>query len=168
MYFAASRAAGIYDGALREAIHALKFAGCQALAVPLGSMMADYVVADEQLRTAALVVPIPLHRRRLRERGFNQAEALAAEVAGRLKVSMGSDLLVRRQHTEAQSGLTFEDRRKNVRGAFAATQKIDAITILLVDDVISTGFTVSECARALRRAGAARVVVIAAAMAVLD
>ena len=62
LYFAAARAAGIYDGALREAIHALKFGGCRALVVPLGSMMTKFVVADEQLRAAELVVPVPLHR----------------------------------------------------------------------------------------------------------
>lgn len=168
LYFAAARAAGIYDGALREAIHALKFGGRRALAASLGALMADCAASDERLRSAQLIVPVPLHSRRLRERGFNQSELLAAEVSEHLDLPVASDVLVRRQGTQAQSGLTFEDRRANVRGAFAAVRGIESKMVLLVDDVISTGFTLSECARALRDAGAARVLVVAAAMAVLD
>lgn len=167
-YFAAARAAGIYDGTLREAIHALKFGRRRALAAPLGALMADRAAADAGLRGARLVVPVPLHRYRMRERGFNQSELLAAKVSNHLNLPLRSDVLVRRQATEAQSGLTLEDRRGNVRGAFTVTRALARDKVMLVDDVISTGFTASECARALRQAGAGQVVVLAAAMAVLD
>ncbi len=165
--FAVARAAGIYDGTLREAIHALKFKGRRALAAPLGALMAERV-AGVRLPAANLVIPVPLHHRRLRERGYNQSELLAAEIASRFGLLVRSDVLVRRQATEAQSGLTLDDRRANVRGAFFAACSIEGQTVLLVDDVLSTGFTASECARALRQAGAAQVVVLTAAIVVLD
>lgn len=167
LYFAAARSAGIYDGTLREAIHALKFRGRRALAAPLGSLMAERI-SGARLPLAQVVIPVPLHRRRLRERGYNQSELLAGAVAGHLRLPVRSDVLVRRQATEAQSGLTLEDRRANVRGAFFAACSIEGQTVLLVDDVLSTGFTASECARVLRQAGASRVIVLTAGIAVLD
>jgi ComF family protein len=167
LHFVAARAAGIYDGTLREAIHALKFRGRRALAVPLGALMAEHVTGA-RLPTAHVVIPVPLHYRRLRERGYNQSELLAAEVSRHLRLPVRSDVLVRRQATEAQSGLTLEVRRANVRGAFATVRSLAGQTVLLVDDVLSTGFTASECARVLRQAGAAQVVVLTAAIAVLD
>lgn len=167
LYFAAARAAGIYDGTLREAIHALKFRGRRALAAPLGGLMAERVIGAG-LSAAQLVIPVPLHHRRLRERGYNQSELLASEVAGHLGLPVRSDVVIRRQATEAQSGLTLEDRRANVRGAFAAARSLKGQTVLLVDDVLSTGFTASECSRVLRQAGATQVVVLTAGIAVLD
>lgn len=167
-YFRQARAAGVYDGSLREAIHSFKFGRRRALAEPLGRLMAEVAAADAMLSAAQLVVPIPLHPRRLRERGFNQAELLAAAVSKRLGVPMAADVLTRTRSTEAQSGLTQDERRANVRGAFAATCQIDAARVLLVDDVLSTGFTASECARQLRQhGGVGEVRVLAAAMPVL-
>lgn len=168
LHFFAARAAGIFDGTLREAIHALKFRARRALAAPLGALMADCAAADPQLRSAQVVVQVPLHRNRLRERGFNQSELLAREVAERMALPLTADLLIRCQVTQAQSGLALEDRKRNVRGAFVASRQINGSTVLLVDDVISTGSTASECARALRQVGAARVVVLTAAIAILE
>jgi len=124
--------------------------------------------AGARLPAAQLVIPVPLHRRRLRERGYNQSELLAAEVSDRLGLPVRSDVLLRRQTTEAQSALTLEERRANVRGAFIAARALDGQTVLLVDDVLSTGFTASECARVLRQVGAGQVIVLTAAIAVLD
>lgn len=163
-----ARAPGVFDGALREAIHALKFRARRALAAPLGALMADCAATDAQLRSAQVVVPVPLHRGRLRERGFNQSELLARKVAERMGLPLTADLLIRCQPTQAQSGLALEDRKRNVRGAFVASRQINGSTVLLVDDVISTGSTASECAKALRQVGAARVVVLAAAIAILE
>ncbi len=165
--FVCARAAGIYDGALREAVHALKFGGCRAMARPLGEMVAEVVASDARMR-ADVVVPVPLHRRRLRERGFNQAELLADEVARRLGLPSRPGALERVRETPAQVGLGKEDRRVNVRGAFVARDGVAGARVLLVDDVLSTGSTAVECARALRTAGAAAVTVAAVAMAVLD
>lgn len=168
LYFFAARATGVFDGTLREAIHALKFRARRTLAAPLGALMADCAAADARLQSAQIVVPVPLHRSRLRERGFNQSELLAREVAERMGFPLTADLLIRGQVTLAQSGLSLEDRRRNVRGAFVASGQINGSTVLLVDDVISTGSTASECAKALRKVGAARVVVLTAAIAILE
>ncbi len=168
LHFFAARAAGVFDSTLREAIHALKFRARRTLAAPLGALMADCAAADARLQSAQIVVPVPLHRSRLRERGFNQSELLAREVAERMGFPLTADLLIRGQVTQAQSGLSLEDRRRNVRGAFVASGQINGSTVLLVDDVISTGSTASECARALRKVGAAHVVVLTAAIAILE
>lgn len=165
-YFTCARAVGIYDGPLRGAIHAVKFGGCRAMAGPLGRLMAEVVATDSRMY-ADLVVPVPLHPRRLRERGFNQAELLAEEVGCYLDVPVWSTALARVKETATQVGLGRAHRRANVRGAFEAATRVEADCVLLVDDVVSTGFTAVECARALRAAGTREVVVAAAAMAVL-
>jgi ComF family protein len=111
-----------------------------------------------------LVVPVPLHVRKLRQRGFNQSE-LIARAALKLKSNAGlrlnADLLERRRETKSQIGLSRHQRRENIRGAFvvAKPDELDGREVLLVDDVFTTGTTVSECARVLRRAGASKVYV---------
>ncbi len=164
--FACARAAGIYDAPLRDAIHALKFGGCQALAGPLGRLMAEVAATDPRLR-ADLIVPVPLHPQRLRERGFNQAELLAAEVGAYLRLPVRTDLLHRARPTKSQTELSRSDRRANVRAAFVAGSRCAFGRILLLDDVMSTGFTAAECSRVLRAAGTREVVVATAALAVL-
>ncbi len=165
-YFACARAAGVYDGPLRDAIHALKFGRCQALAAPLGRLMAEVAATDPRLR-ADLVVPVPLHPRRLRERGFNQAELLAAEASRYLNVPLNPGALRRVRPTDSQTALSRDDRRANVRTAFEVGEVLRGGRVLLVDDVVSTGATAAECARALRRGGVDEVVVVSAALAVL-
>ena len=164
LYFRCARSAGIYDGALREAIHALKFDGRRALAKPLGLLMADAAIDDPRFREVEAVIPVPLHPQRLKERGFNQSELLANAVAQALNRPVAA-LLRRIRPTAAQSGLSEADRRKNVRDAFAATGRLDGVVALLVDDVLSTGSTTSACARELTRAGAEEVLVLTAAVA---
>lgn len=164
--FTAARAAGVYDGALREAIHALKFRRRQALAGPLGELLAS-AAADPVFRNVNLVVPVPLHPRRARERGFNQSELLAEVVARRLGLIVDATGLRRVRPTAPQTGLDADARRANIRDAFVAARGFRNQKIVLVDDVISTGSTVRECARVLRAAGAGEVVVLALARAVL-
>ncbi|MGH2347995.1 MAG: ComF family protein [bacterium] len=165
--FAHARAAGVYEGTLRDAVHALKFRGRMTLGAPLGRVMADAAGAAPALEGCDAIVPVPLHPSRRTERGFNQAEVLAQEVAAALGLSLAPDALKRVRATRAQSELQLDERRTNVRGAFAAAaggfQKV-----LLIDDVLSTGFTARECARALRAAGARKVVVLALARTVLE
>lgn len=150
--FSYARSAGLYEGVLREALHAFKFAGKTALA----RVLAD--LAIEQCGEALpilpeVVVPVPLHRSRQRERGFNQSALLAARIARGLAVPCSAYLL-RRRPTRAQSDLSAAERRANVRDAFVASGGVAGRHVLVVDDVLTTGATVSECAHALLGAGA--------------
>jgi len=133
----------------------------RALAECLGERLE---VADEQYD---LVVPVPLHRRRLRWRGFNQAALLAAEVASKLDCKLDTTSLIRVIATGPQTANDLESRRRNVRRAFAVKRphRIANRRVLLVDDVMTTGATVNECARTLRAAGARSVDVFTLARA---
>jgi len=162
--FARARAYGAYEGGLRGLIHLLKYDHVRPAARLLGRMLAKAV---EDLRpdlgdTLPVVVPVPLHAARLRERGFNQSEEIARAALRLLPgFRMSTRVLVRQRATVSQIGLTRHQRRANLRGAFAvaAPEDIAARDVLLVDDVFTTGTTVSECARVLRRSGASRVFV---------
>lgn len=153
---------GSYTAELRDLIHLLKYGHVRTAAGVLGQMLAE---AAESLLTAEpetmVMLPIPLHASRFRERGFNQAELLA-QVAERelhrkgYRVELDTTLLLRRRATESQTGLSREQRRENIRGAFmvAAPENLENRTVLLVDDVMTTGATIAECARVLLNAGA--------------
>jgi ComF family protein len=161
------RAFGRYDGRLREAIHALKYGKHLALADPLGTALAHVVSGDPVLRTADVLVPVPLHPGRWSERGFNQAEELGRVAARRTGIPFRR-LVVRMRPTVPQTELDEEERRRNVRGAFAVSGTAAGLRVLLVDDVVTTGSTLRECARALRRAGARDVYAAVVAMTVRD
>lgn len=163
--FAKAAAYGSYDGGLRELIHLLKYQQVRPAGRVLGRMLAE-VVAGLALgfdEGPVIAVPVPLHPTKLRKRGFNQSELIASE-AMKLKpagerMSLASAVLQRVRETQSQTGLTSHQRRQNVRGAFKVAQPeaVDGRQVLLVDDVYTTGTTAAECARILRRAGAARV-----------
>ncbi|MBX3179356.1 MAG: ComF family protein [Candidatus Hydrogenedentes bacterium] len=156
----------VYEGVAAEAIKHFKFHGKHRLARPLGLWLQQF--AAEYIDTGAydLLVPVPLHRVRLRERGFNQS-ALLAEFA--LPAFPGARLcedLKRIRPTRTQSTLTGKERRDNVRGAFAVEgEGMSGRSILLIDDVVTSGGTVQECGKAVRRAGAIRADVLAVALA---
>ena len=153
--FTYGRSATLYGGAVREALHAFKFSGKTALAAPLGDLLHDACALGLPL-APHLVVPVPLHRGRERERGFNQAALLAGRVARRLGAPVATRVLCRVRSTRAQADLSGVERRTNVRGAFAVRDRavLAERHVLLVDDVLTTGATVSECARVLIDAGA--------------
>jgi ComF family protein len=157
-----ARSAAVYEGALREALHAFKFSGKRALARPLGDLAAESCVAwlTEDIEA---VVPVPLAWERERERGFNQAALLAGRVARRLDVPTRPRWLTRVRATRPQSDLSAAERRANVRGAFRASPDVAGRHVLVVDDVFTTGATLGECARALRAGGARRVGVLTVA-----
>jgi ComF family protein len=158
---------GSYEGGLRELIHLLKYEQVRPAADVLGRMLAE-AIADLELLfgdNLPFVVPVPLHSRKLRQRGFNQSE-LIARAAVRLtpaerRMQVSSGVLQRCRETQSQIGLSRHQRRENMRGAFAVAKsaEIAGREVLLVDDVLTTGTTVSECARVLRRAGASKVFV---------
>lgn len=157
-----ARSAAIFEGPLREALHAFKFSGKRALARPLGDLAAEHCVATLAEEIDA-VVPVPLALGRERARGFNQAELLAQRVARRLGVPARPRWLVRVRATRPQSDLAAAERRANVRGAFRAGPAVAGRHVLVVDDVLTTGATLGECARALRDGGARRVGVLTVA-----
>jgi ComF family protein len=155
-----ARSAAVYSGAVKEAIHAFKFSGKAPLARPLGALVLQ---ACERPVDVTAVVPVPLARARERERGYNQAGLLAERVAHGWSVPQRARWLVRRRDTPAQSELTAAERRANVRHAFGASPAVQGAHVVLVDDVLTTGATAAECARALRAAGAATVGVLTVA-----
>jgi len=158
---------GSYESGLRELIHLLKYDRVRPAASVLGRMLAEAMADLKPLfgDSQILVVPVPLHARKLRQRGFNQSE-LIARAAVKLnpapdQLQLNAGILERRRETQSQIGLSRHQRRENIRGAFAVAKRDELAgrEILLVDDVFTTGTTVSECARLLRRAGAAKVYV---------
>jgi len=160
--FARAVAYGSYDGGLRELIHLLKYERVRPAAAVLGRMLHE---AMEALDVAAgtVVVTVPLHQRKQRQRGFNQVDLIAQAAMKRESRSMSLrlDILQRQRETQSQIGLTSHQRRENMRSAFAVArpQEISGREVLLVDDVYTTGTTLSECAKILKRAGASKVLV---------
>jgi ComF family protein len=150
-----------YDGSVLAAIHHLKYQRQLIYARFLGQLLAVSRAAD-LVAAADLVVPVPLHPRRLRWRGFNQAILLAQNFPD---VPLGREILIRRRPTLPQVKLSPQERQTNVKGAFVVPDPaaIKDKSLLLIDDVYTTGATVKECARALRRAGVGNVEVLTVA-----
>ena len=152
---------GSYAGELRELIHLLKYEQVEPAANVLGGMLAE-AIGKLNIPEPVLMVPVPLHSSKRRQRRFNQAE-LIARAALKHSVVHGAKLetscLARTRATVSQIGLTRPQRAENIRGAFRVEhrERIVGRSILLVDDVLTTGTTASECARVLRKAGAEKV-----------
>jgi ComF family protein len=160
-HLSCSRAIGAYDGSLRAIVHALKYGGRRTVASGLGRLMHQH--CHDVLAGADCVVPVPLHQRRQRQRGFNQA----AELAGRLGLRV-APALRRVRATPSQTDLPAARRHANVRDAFAVRRRMDVrgCCVVLVDDVSTTGATLEACARVLVNAGARDVRAITAARVV--
>jgi ComF family protein len=150
---------GPYEGALRLLVHELKYRGRRTVAARLAEELLARADARGLLAAGCVLVPVPLHPRRLRERGFNQSERLARELARRTSCRLLAGALVRRKDTPAQTGLSAAARRANLRDAFVVRRRapLAGRTVVLVDDVLTTGATARACARALREAGAGEV-----------
>lgn len=164
--FTAARACGLYEGALRAAVLNLKR---EPYVPPRLARMLCEAARRTPLDTATLVVPVPLHPSRERERGFNQAALLSSSLSKRAALRLDSFSLARVAHSERhRAGMDARARRESVEGAFAVTRPrlVRGETVLLVDDVFTTGATASACARALLDAGARAVFVLTAARAV--
>jgi len=174
--YAMARAAGVYEEVLKNTIHQYKYGGRESLARPLGRLLWNVFSEHWHPDRIDRVVPVPLHRGRLRQRGFNQAYALVREwpqLAARdgwhLPADwLAPDLLERRRPTRPQAGLSKDQRIANLADAFgmADTQRVRGQRVLLVDDVMTTGATVDACTRVLLKAGAHEVRVLTVARAV--
>ncbi len=151
------------EGPARDLVLALKFGGKSHLAKTLGRILARRIAHTSLLDASggAVIVPAPLMRAALFKRGYNQAEELAVAVADELKLKLETRLLKKIRATRPQAMLSEKQRRENLVGAFACdakrARKYKAATILLIDDVITTGSTISECARTLHGAGAKKI-----------
>jgi len=147
---------GHYRGSLERVLHAFKFEKHDFLDDPLSELVENLIRARGDLEFDA-VVAVPMHRKKLWQRGYNQAELLSRALARRLRVRCEPALLFKRIDRAAQSTLPRAERAKNVRGAFVASPRAGGRSLLLVDDVCTTGETLRACATALVAAGAARV-----------
>ena len=148
------RAPFFFDGVIRRAIHDLKYNNLRALAVPLAELLHDYL--KEKPFPGEVIVPVPIHSRRYRERGYNQSALLARELGGFGHMPVVENSLVRSNHAlpQARSG-SIEERRENVTGAFACRdERLKGKEVILVDDVSTSGATLDACAGVLKSAGA--------------
>lgn len=164
----AARSLGAHDGWLQTAVHLFKFSQeterCEQFGPPLAIAVSDLPSID-------LIVPVPLHRKRLNERGYNQSELLACALSEETGVPVApTEAFARILDTPHQTGLSAEERRRNLAGAFVVTRPdlVASGHMVLVDDVLTTGATARECAWALKRAGAGRVSVATVTRALPD
>ena len=165
--FVRAVAYGIYRGRLRDAIHLLKYDKMHPAARGLGRMLAEAIhLLAGDAPSDMLVIPVPLHRRKIAQRGFNQAHLLARQAVAVVKTShpnwnlkLAAGVMLRLRATETQASLTPRQRRLNLRGAFAVTDPsaVALKHVLLIDDILTTGATARAAATALMRAGAASV-----------
>jgi ComF family protein len=158
-----------YEGTVATAILRFKYGGVSRAASVLGPLLADFAFGWLKDAPDPVVMPVPLHLKRLRQRGYNQSLLLAGYVAARLSAELDYLSLKRPKHTPSQAGLNREERRKNMKGAFVLErpQAVEGRTVLLVDDVATTGETLNECARTLKKAGCRRVLCLVLARAVM-
>jgi ComF family protein len=163
--------AAVYADAIGEAIKLFKFQGKRRLVHPLAEVMVEFAEREMNVDAYTTIEPVPLYRVRRRERGFNQSQLLARAIKPAFPNAKVSSALDRVRPTRVQSRLkSADERRKNVRGAFQVTDvhALRGERVLLVDDVITTGGTVTECAKVLRTAGAESVDVFAVALSELS
>lgn len=148
-----------YGGEARALIHAFKFNACQEALPLLSQAMAD-ALSD---RAFDCLTPVPLHPRRLRRRGYNQAALLCREISEYTGIPV-REVLRRDRYLRPQSRTPLRQRQKNVAGAFSCTEEVGGLRVLLIDDVRTTGSTACACAKALREAGAKQVSLLTAAV----
>jgi ComF family protein len=146
-----------YDDPVAWMIKRLKFHGDLIYGRLLGNLMADVLPRKENFCRPDVVIPVPLHKKRLKDRGYNQSFELAKVIGERLEIPLNTKGSVRRVATVEQSGLTSKQRRKNVVNAFEIKEDFSGQHVVLLDDVMTTGTTVNELAKQLKRAGAAGV-----------
>ncbi len=154
----------LYEGVLKECLHKFKYQGKTALKKTFGRMVSSFInenilktlpdISEEGKKNLFdCIIPVPLHITRMRERGFNQSELLAIEVCKSLDISLKTNILKRKRFTKSQILLTKKQRRKNVRDAFIARTDKTIKSVILLDDIMTTGSTLDECSRTLRQAG---------------
>lgn len=161
-YFSYARAVFSYEDLILNSIHQFKYNRNISVGEMLASFMADFSFPDIDFTDYSLLIPVPLHIKRLRERGFNQSLILANALEKKRRIPVNFSLLKRRKFTLTQTGSNRNERKQNIKGAFEVTDKrnIAGKNIILIDDVYTTGATINECAKTLVRAGAQKVAVL--------
>ena len=164
--YSALRSLYYYQSPLREIFHLFKFGGYIALGERLAARLAEALEENSYFCQVDLVVPVPLHPMRQLKRGFNQSEILARRIGRQLGLPLELKAVARSRHTRPQSLLETSERGGNLKGAFKVDSNlVKKKTILLVDDVVTTGTTINECCRSLKRAGASEVKAVTLARA---
>jgi len=157
-------ATGVHEGVLAESIYALKYES----ALSVGDLLSQRLIHMLELRnlTFNTIIPVPLHTKKFQQRGYNQSTTLSRGLESHFKIPVVEEGLIRQRETQSQVGLGFEARQDNMSEAFIANcNDVEGKTILLVDDVMTTGATLSECAKALRQAGATQVFAVCVSVA---
>jgi len=164
----AVRSLGTFDDYYKKLIHRFKYDKKIPLGKRLAQSLGRVIAQDRDFANCDLVIPVPLHRARHRERGFNQSEVLAEGVSQAMNLPLVKDILKRKKNTQDQTYLNAQQRTENVRDAFMVIQpeKINERDVILVDDVITTGATLNECARMLQKAGAKRILAVTLAVVI--
>lgn len=160
-------ALGVFDENFQELIHQFKYKGKVSAGKSLGIRLAQEL-KKQRVTDVACLIPVPLHKARKRERGFNQSEIVAESLGTELDLKVEKDVLIRIKNTKDQTKLSIEERKRNVAGAFQVQDKqkiLQGKKIILVDDVITTGATLNECAKVLKQAGAKEILGITVAKA---
>ncbi len=167
--FEFSRSTGIYDKVLKKCIHLFKYYGEKKLAKPLGKLMVDYLVKNDEFKKRIdLIIPVPLHKNDLRKRGFNQSILLGRVVGNYFSISIGEKVLIKKKLTPFQANLSKKEREKNILRAFLVEKpkEIKGKNVLILDDVFTTGATVEECTKELMKARAKNIFVLTLARTV--
>jgi ComF family protein len=161
-YFTRARAVAGFETVIMDAIHKFKYGRNVSTGHCLGLFMADFAFPDFNFSEYSLLIPVPLHVKKLRDRGFNQSLLLAKEMGKKYNLPVNFSLLKRNKFTLTQTGLNKAEREQNIKGAFAVTnrEKVRGENIILIDDVYTTGATINECAKMLLKAGAQKVSVL--------
>ena len=152
--FTQGRGFYVYDERMKVSILRYKYGGCRSYGDFYAAAICRYAEKEIRRWQPDLIVPIPLHKSKRRERGFNQAEYLAERISSFYKIPMAAHLVVKVKKTKAQKHLDAKCRRKNLQGVFEVTERVDGYRILLLDDVYTTGSTMDEIAGCLREKGA--------------
>ena len=147
----------VFSGVIRQAVHELKYRNLRALAIPMAGLLHDYILDNPV--PGEVLVPVPLHRKRLRERGYNQSALVAKQLGKLTGMPVIDDCLIRQHHTPPQARTTnIDERRQNVVDAFSCSNgKLQGKKVILIDDVTTSGTTLNACAETLKKSGIASV-----------
>lgn len=165
-FFDFARSAFIYKDGIAHAIQELKYENKKYLARPLAKFLEiQYLSVKNEIKPVDYIVPIPLSKERFKKRGYNQAELLSRELSKLVNIPTNTEIVGRVKDTVSQTKLTFKERQENLNGAFKILNrtKVKDKSLILIDDVLTTGSTVSHCAEVLKRAGAKAVYVLTVA-----